>query len=833
MAPSGSGGGTVEAWIYRTNNTAGSGIPERIICGCLNIGAQYTGWYLAVSSTGQLSVKGYITGNAAGPAINSGVGLVALNTWTHIAVSCVSGAVTFYINGVSYAGGTMPANWLINNVATATMVGDANPGWAAPFIGYISNLRMINNTALYTGSALTVPATPLTTTANTTLLTCQDSVFRDNSTNAYALTPTGDVRPAFANPFGFTTTSNIPFSPQVNIGSAYFDGTGDYLTVPHNASLDFNSDSWTVEFWVHPLGNVAEHYILGKRASTAVYSPISIGLRSNLLYMLGSTGSAWTVNGGFANGTTPVPSNAWSHIAVVKNGTTVTGYVNGKVDQTYTGIATLMTNTSPITVGATSADGSFPFTGYISNLRVVKGQALYTQAFAIPTQPPAANKNTVLQLDMDKAAIVDATANRGFETVGDAKLATESAYNEFNYSNYFDGTDGLQTPASSLNTLIGSNTLTSTATFTLECWIYQTQRQTWATYPCMMGEMQLTGTGTGWTFGPTNTGNLQFFWYDGANKTATGNTVIPLNTWTHIAVSFSNGAIKLFVNGNQETISGTTTLTTMGASQGYLAFGMVNSGGASTGYYGYISNFRVAKTAVYTASFTPSTTPITAITNTSLLTCQSNSFKDNSGNNFTLTRTGDTAVRSFNPFKRNTNTSMYFDGTGDYIYAPTASGTYNFGSATNFTIECWAYPIITTAGKGIFQISATAGGLQASVSTTLAIAITATNAVEIYANGTTYTTAAAKVPLGTWTHLAIVRSSGVTKLYINGVLETSIGTAGSITDTTTYPNTSLVVGGYYSTSYLWNGYIEDFRITKGTARYTANFTPAAFKLPNK
>ena len=175
---------------------------------------------------------------------------------------------------------------------------------------------------------------------------------------------------------------------------------------------------------------------------------------------------------------------------------------------------------------------------------------------------------------------------------------------------------------------------------------------------------------------------------------------------------------------------------------------------------------------------------------------------------------------------------MYFDGTGDYIYTPT-NASYGIGSSNNFTIETWAYPIATGTSRGIFQISATAGGLQASVSTTLAIGLTSTNAVEIYTNGTLYTTTAARVPLGVWTHFALARLSGVTKLYINGVLETSIGTAGSIADTTAYPNTALVVGGYYGTSNLWNGYVEDFRVTKDAARYTGTFTPPAFKLANR
>jgi hypothetical protein len=83
----------------------------------------------------------------------------------------------------------------------------------------------------------------------------------------------------------------------------------------------------------------------------------------------------------------------------------------------------------------------------------------------------------------------------------------------------------------------------------------------------------------------------------------------------------------------------------------YAGAGKVGSTVPYNPLTGYISNLRVvAGTALYTSAFTPSTTPLTAVSGTSLLTCQSNRFIDNSSNAFTITRNGDVSVQRFSPF---------------------------------------------------------------------------------------------------------------------------------------------------------------------------------------
>ena len=126
-----------------------------------------------------------------------------------------------------------------------------------------------------------------------------------------------------------------------------------------------------------------------------------------------------------------------------------------------------------------------------------------------------------------------------------------------------------------------------------------------------------------------------------------------VGAWFHVALTRSGSSLRCFVNGTQigttQTMSGTVTRST--------ANPLTVGGGpyAATSTNGYLSNVRIVNgTAVYTSNFTVPTTPLTAITNTSLLTCQANRFLDASSNAFAITRSGDVSVQPFSPFNPTT-----------------------------------------------------------------------------------------------------------------------------------------------------------------------------------
>jgi hypothetical protein len=167
--------------------------------------------------------------------------------------------------------------------------------------------------------------------------------------------------------------------------------------------------------------------------------------------------------------------------------------------------------------------------------------------------------------------------------------------------------------------------------------------------------------------------------------------------------------------------------------------------------------------------------------------------------------------------------SVDMDGTGDYINTTSSSSDFTMGTG-DFTVECWVKA--DTNERGIFQISSTSGGLTSSnVNDTMALWIDTT--FRFTAGGSDHEGAAkAKVGGGHWIHVAYVRNSGTTSLYVDGILDKSV------TDNTNYNGTYIAVGAYEHTDYVMDGSISNFRVVKGTAVYTSSFRPPTEPLTN-
>ena len=201
------------------------------------------------------------------------------------------------------------------------------------------------------------------------------------------------------------------------------------------------------------------------------------------------------------------------------------------------------------------------------------------------------------------------------------------------------------------------------------------------------------------TFGYTTSTGTQ-------NNVSTTTSPIVRNQWNHVVVTIdattaATSTIKLFVNG---VLLNTFTSQNMSTQTAYYRAPYI--GGANSQFvsefFGYISDFRILKGAfAYTGNYTVPTTPLTAITNTVLLTCQSNRFKDNSTNNYALTINGTPKVYKFSPYASDASYpsdlfggSAHFDGN-DYLTGSSLS--VNLG-ASDFCVEAWGYLTSFNAG---------------------------------------------------------------------------------------------------------------------------------------
>jgi len=200
----------------------------------------------------------------------------------------------------------------------------------------------------------------------------------DSSSNSLSVTAVDNAQ--------IINTVATPFSPTVpSDGVLAFDGTGDYLTVPVNSNFQFGIGDFTVEAWVYITSASTYHSILDSRTS-ASFSNYAFGI-----YNVGGILRLDVISsGGPANRlatTTSVPLNTWTHVAWAGSNGIISYYVNGIKDATtknYSGNFDPVSTTN-LLIGAL-VDQLF-FNGYISNLRVTKGVARYTENFDVPTAP--------------------------------------------------------------------------------------------------------------------------------------------------------------------------------------------------------------------------------------------------------------------------------------------------------------------------------------------------------------------------------------------------------------------------------------------------------------
>ena len=500
--------------------------------------------------------------------------------------------------------------------------------------------------------------------------------------------------------------------------SVLFNGSNQYLSIASNSAFNFGTGNYTVEGWFYwtSVPANARPFTNGQSAGSFQFYWDGGTYTSNKLTISNRIANQLQVS------FLPVV-NTWYHIAAVRNSGTVSIYVNG----TSLGSIADSNNYSTSAVfnigGDVGNGGTWFFPGYISNVRVVSGTAVYTSNFTPSTSPLTAIANTSL-LTCHDTTIRDASVNNF--TITNNNTATVSSVAPFTAvlassmkfkktittrigrSVLFDGTNQYLSLPNTGALNLGSNN------FTIEAWVYPTSvsgnknifyiNGNASSYSAICLYIQ----NSKFAFLANQTGG-----YPWTLQIGEVGPTISSNTWYHVATTRSGNSFYVFVNGT--LVSGAPY-----SLSGALFNGTINSIGyqaAIASYFtGYISNARIINgTALYTASFTAPTSPLTAIANTSLLTCNAPTIVDSSSNNFAITNNNAATVSTTNPFGADTVSGtfkvkkprgVYMVATGGDLV--TTSGSYKVHTFT--TVGTSSFVVSSLGSTPIIECLLVGGG---------------------------------------------------------------------------------------------------------------------------
>jgi hypothetical protein len=622
-----------------------------------------------------------------------------------------------------------------------------------------------------------------------------NNVFLDSSPNNFTITRTANPTQGTFSPFSQTGWSN------------FFDGDSDRLSITNNAAFQFGTGDYTVEAWVYISVATSFGVIVKCSADGSWASGWSLALNS--------AGNGWTSYHTSINTTTGFATNQWIHLAITRSGATETLWVNGA--NAASAAAVTLSPTSILTIGADITATNYEFNGHISNVRIVKGTALYTSAFTPSTTPLTAVSGTSLLTCQSNRFIDNSTNNFSITTNGGVSVkpfspfapTSEYSVSAIGGSAYFDGTgDLLNTPS--------TGQFAPTGDFTIAWWYYPLIFKTTAMLANYTGNNL-----TDWSF-ETNASGDFLVYLNGSTVRITGSAALKLNQWHYFVVSRSGTTVTAYVNGTAVgspfTLSGTfgsATKTTR-----------IGAGSAGTNnMFGYCAGVHLINGTALTGTIP--TSPPTSQANTSLLLNFTNAGITDATAKNNIETVGDAKISTAQ--SKFGGSSILFDGTGDYIRANVDS--VNFGTG-DFTIEYWTY--FTTAGEAEIMIDSSPTGY-GGVLAIRADYIDSSRFVYVDVGGISFTATytAGTVLTNNWRHWALVRSgtaSNNVKLYLDGV---AIGQGTTTAAVSVDPANPLNIGGAVAPSAGYSnvtGYMDDIRITKGVARYTSNFTPpdAAF-----
>jgi regulation of enolase protein 1 (concanavalin A-like superfamily) len=597
-------------------------------------------------------------------------------------------------------------------------------------------------------------------------------------------------------------------------GSYYFNGTTDYISIPDSDDWTFGADDFTIDFWVKWDGTVSttctflsqwedlnNRWIFTKQNGTdsgsLIFHYLNASVEKAQFYV------TWS----------PAP-DTWYHIALVRNRTTGIIFIDG-VSQSLTTTTDFGTNVLsdivfPLEMGFISELPGNWMKGWLEEIRITKGKALWTADFTPPVSPfdrSGVNRNKLaitasdIYSDHDVLRLPcindESWSQHDITFVNNPQIYANGSYS-------FDGVDAYITVPDSDDWDFGGND------FTVECMFKVHDDQTDNGYMVSQFESM----NNGWIFIWNSNNYVRFLAANGGGDWTidlTGSVPVKDGSWHHCAAVRDGDEWNLYLDGIID--STTTNSFVLSNFSAPIEIGAYNSG--TKPFKGNISGIRISKgIARYTSEFTPPTEPFIADYTTKLLL---NTKGDESNSQHTLTFNGGDGYSSVGKF----GGSYYFNGTTDYISIPD-SDDWHFGS-DDFTIDFWinmtANPDQYDLLMGYREAAGAFDGWQIGFDYD-----NTDDDIWISLISILYKWEGVTLPVAGWHHMAIIRNGTDLRMYLDGISQGSKTSSDDVVGNAGY---TFEIGRNPNNSLFFDGYLSNIRITKGIARWTTNFAPPA------
>jgi len=630
--------------------------------------------------------------------------------------------------------------------------------------------------------------------------------------------------------------------------SGYFDGTGDYLTIPAQTDFAFGTGDFTVECYVY---QVARSPYQTHLAGSQTY-----GVAGDWLFVINAAGTLAFQIGNSATGsytsTSLVPLNVWTHVSLSRQSGVVRGFING-VDAG--GSLTYSTSIASVIVFSTGSDSggnaNSSLNGYLQDVRVYKGVAKYTGNFSpVVSSNNSFNllfadnsSNTASTLGKDTSGLSNNWTPNNFSTStgGPTSVAAASgALPIFNTTDTYGGIKGTgtrtDTNASSLSLCVpmgtatglsltdeqptgrtsSSSTLTNTGVtnstsvskFYGGSALFSASRlDTTATSDFLFGTGDFTVEGWFYQTGsPLYPAILEIGAHLGVNgiifiprENSTGgaciysgafygNGLVQLNTWNHIAWTRASGVLKIFVNGVLSSSAAFTNNLT--DTTGDVTIGTRHNGDSQYNYPGYIQDLRVYKgLAKYTGNFNPPSSTANAT-----IAAGNDSLVDSPTNYGTDTYVGGEVRGNYatlNPLDKAVDVTL---ANGNLDISHSGSSNLRAARATiKLTTGKWYCEAVRTTGSDCHS------GIITASSSLFQFASTSVFYGEdgaLYVNGSVVTNYGITIAINDVVGIAVDMDAAKIYFYKNGTLINTGGTS----FTTTGNDWFFKVGTYFSGS---------------------------------